>query len=481
MAVALASRSAPASRRRNEDAQARIHKAHQDLILAAAVPRLTRAISKLFVRLRDSAVHGSTKELKGNLPISYSQPHYSEFEDALTKLLTKEYINLGEQSFKGVQVQLGVAIDFDLNERIIPKGLIARKVTGVSQETQHTINKIIRDGIDAGSHPSVIAKNMRDTMTQWAELTKSRAYTIARTETAVAYNFGSLIGYQKSGLVRQVRVLDGAGCGWLSHNDPDTAQGKVVDLQNAFNHTTSHPNCVRAFAPVAAGLEEGLPEEPAGDLYANPKNFHDTTGPTRLPYGVGDAPLEKWADQIYMNADGVTEEMKVALAGYSGSQYRWMNQHLRGLLAGSGEELPSYGAARLQALQSYLAKGVTPDAVVVHRGAGSGRALGLPARYGVSATQFNQAALDLVGQTFTEDGFMSTALHENAAFGGVRLELTVPKGYNAMPVSARSMGGTHLTMSEAELVLAPGARYVIEEVSGMGSGSYVTLKGRILP
>jgi hypothetical protein len=100
----------------------------------------------------------------------------------------------------------------------------------------------------------------------------------------------------------------------------------------------------------------------------------------------------------------------------------------------------------------------------------------------------------LIGSTYSEEGFMSTALARKASFGGVKLHLTVPKGYSALPISNEStqyvtsaagiaeaphFGGSGPNMGEAELLLRPGTRYVIESWA-IENGSTV-LNGRVLP
>lgn len=66
-----------------------------------------------------------------------------------------------------------------------------------------------------------------------------------RTKTATAYNYGTVKG---SG-VEWFEVGDGASCGWLSHDDTDLANGKIVTAEEALNNPLSHPRCRRALFP----------------------------------------------------------------------------------------------------------------------------------------------------------------------------------------------------------------------------------------
>ena len=256
MVVALASRSA---RARSDDTRAIVAERQHQAVLRAHAPRLARRLQRTFEKLRDSFIHSGAKAAGDDLALTYSTPDYDSFRRELNQVLQTEYINIGTIAVDAVEAQLGVTLAFDLNERIIRAADIGNRVKGITDDTRDALRNTIQRGIDDGSHPSTIAKTLRDQLNGWAgleDLTRSRAYTIARTETANAYNVGAILGYRESGIIGQLRVLDGATCGWLTHNDPDRANGKIVTLDEAQANPISHPNCVRAFAPVAAGLEK---------------------------------------------------------------------------------------------------------------------------------------------------------------------------------------------------------------------------------
>jgi hypothetical protein len=244
---------------RSAETRAKVAQAQQERALAASTPRLAKAVSRAFLRLSASAVHGrALKEI--TYPLVYDQPDWDTFDREMRRVLTTEYVSLGEAAFGAVEGQLGVTLDFSLNERLTKtiRDLIGHRVKGITADSKEALRNTIAQGIDDGVHPSVIAKRMQDQLNGWAgleDLTRSRAYTIARTETANAYNLGAIEGYRQTGIVSQIRVIDAPTCGWTYHDDPDTADGKIVTLDEAARQPISHPNCVRAFAPIAAGLE----------------------------------------------------------------------------------------------------------------------------------------------------------------------------------------------------------------------------------
>lgn len=46
-----------------------------------------------------------------------------------------------------------------------------------------------------------------------------------------------------------LEVRDGAQCGWLTHTDPDRANGTLRAVDDALAHPAAHPNCQREFRP----------------------------------------------------------------------------------------------------------------------------------------------------------------------------------------------------------------------------------------
>jgi hypothetical protein len=72
---------------------------------------------------------------------------------------------------------------------------------------------------------------------------------VARTETALAYNTGTLNAGQEAG-VQWFYVTDGLDCGWSSHQDLDLAAGTVRSAEECADYPISHPRCARGFSPV---------------------------------------------------------------------------------------------------------------------------------------------------------------------------------------------------------------------------------------
>ncbi len=123
-----------------------------------------------------------------------------------------------------------------------------RRIRGIEDETRRRVAGYVERGMAEGMSPQDLAKLIE--ADESGAFSRARALVIARTETGTAYNRTALAGYRASGRVEKVQVFDGDGCGWTRHDDPDLADGSVRTLDEAEKCPLSHPNCVRAWAPV---------------------------------------------------------------------------------------------------------------------------------------------------------------------------------------------------------------------------------------
>lgn len=118
---------------------------------------------------------------------------------------------------------------------------IARKEvvrTVVGGETGFKASRLMSDWLADHGVYSVRYKNgARVALDTYAEMA-------VRTKSAVAYNTGTL----KAG-PEWYEVIDGPGCGWVEHSDPEQALGKIVDRDTALGNPISHPQCRRVFGP----------------------------------------------------------------------------------------------------------------------------------------------------------------------------------------------------------------------------------------
>lgn len=79
---------------------------------------------------------------------------------------------------------------------------------------------------------------------QFDGFARYRADTIARTETAIEFNHGNVLGMHQAG-VQNVEVHDGD-----DDEECAAANGQVWPVSYALANPVAHPNCSRAFSPV---------------------------------------------------------------------------------------------------------------------------------------------------------------------------------------------------------------------------------------
>lgn len=179
---------------------------------------------RLAITMEEAWGHGESNAAKGLL-VSMSQ----EYETALTAQ-TKAAIM---EALKGIQSGESIA---SIAKRI--KEMVSGKqmYPGVYKEAYDK----------AKDHGATEEQAIR---AGESKARRYRAKLIAETETRTYQNQVTLKSYQKGG-VQKVKVTDGDGCGWQTHNDDDKAHNTIRLLSDAEKYTLAHPNCKRRFYPI---------------------------------------------------------------------------------------------------------------------------------------------------------------------------------------------------------------------------------------
>jgi HK97 family phage portal protein len=163
----------------------------------------------------------------------------------------------GERAFDGVNAVAGTTISFDLANpnvsRIVEQ--LGKRIVDISETTRADVVRVIAEGQAEGLSLSQIADSIRDLFEQTY---KSRAETVARTETQVSYNLASQLGYQESGVVENVELVDNP-----DHTEDYSASdgltcaerhGLVVNVGLMDQHVyAEHPNGSLACIPILSG------------------------------------------------------------------------------------------------------------------------------------------------------------------------------------------------------------------------------------
>ena len=167
----------------------------------------------------------------------------------LSGLLTALWTGALQDAANDAADLTGVDISFDVSNQWVTSLIsdLATRVKGIDETTRDAIRQAVDEATAEGQSIGELAWNIQHS----GAFSKSRATTIARTESGTAYNRGSLAAYKESGVVQKVYVMDGeddAGCA--------DANGSTWDLDYADDNPLEHPRCVRAFAPIVDVAEE---------------------------------------------------------------------------------------------------------------------------------------------------------------------------------------------------------------------------------
>jgi HK97 family phage portal protein len=163
--------------------------------------------------------------------------------DGARSLWNKFYPLIVARSWDDAAAELGTTLAFDLENQWVKEviGELAEKIVRVSDTTRDEVRALVSKQAEEGWSIDELAAKIRELK----EVNSvSRARRIARTETGVAYNLGSLAGYREAG-IEKVEVFDGD-----EHEPCASANGAIWTIEEARANPLGHPNCVRAFAAV---------------------------------------------------------------------------------------------------------------------------------------------------------------------------------------------------------------------------------------
>lgn len=129
------------------------------------------------------------------------------------------------------------------------KKYAAKMVVGLNSRSGEMIRKSIRDIVTQGVKDEVSWQTLKGQLVTALQghhaFSERRCETIARTESAMAYNIGAVDAWQKSKVVEALLVYDGdydAAC--------QTANGQTWTFDEALFEPVEHPNCWREFFPI---------------------------------------------------------------------------------------------------------------------------------------------------------------------------------------------------------------------------------------
>jgi HK97 family phage portal protein len=158
-------------------------------------------------------------------------------------LYNRFYPLILRHSWSDAAAELGTELAFDLENQWV-KGVLdelGEKIVRVADTTRQEVRDLVGKAAEEGWSIDELAAKIRELKEVHST---ARARRIARSETATAYNMGSLAGYREAG-VTKVEVFDGD-----EHEPCRSANGSIWTIEQAEAEPLCHPNGTRAFAAV---------------------------------------------------------------------------------------------------------------------------------------------------------------------------------------------------------------------------------------
>lgn len=208
-----------------------------------------------FFREQGRRIVGSLPKTASNATVVKATAiDWDEEDDLLRELFDRFYRATGERAFASVAATVGVDIAWDVANPNIARILheLGHRIVGINDTTRQDVIRVITDGQAEGLNLHQISANLTG---MFEETYKNRAMTIARTETQVSYNTASQLGYQESGVVQDVEMVDnpdhpedyGASDGLTCAE----RHGMIVNIGQMDAHIEAeHPNGSLAFIPI---------------------------------------------------------------------------------------------------------------------------------------------------------------------------------------------------------------------------------------
>ena len=179
---------------------------------------------------------------------------WSEEDRQLREVLRKIHVMDGKAAFATASDLLKVEIAYDLANPNITRllGQLGLRASGINETTRAELESVITESLSEGVSIDVLANVIEETFDGFAG---ARATLVSRTETQVAFNKSSRLGYQESGVVESAELLDNP-----AHDEDYGASdglscaernGLIVPLHQTDRHIEAeHPNGTLAVLPV---------------------------------------------------------------------------------------------------------------------------------------------------------------------------------------------------------------------------------------
>jgi len=225
-----------------------------------------RKLKAFFRGQRDRVVAGLPGKAASNVEGKEALTDWADEEERLRQVIRPLHDQSGRSAFALAADTLGLTGVWDVANPNIFRVMqeLGLRIVDISETTRVQTVKIVTDGLAEGLGVDDIAKQLTDLFDGYANAGPgkiSRAEVVARTETMASYNLASTLGYQESGVVAEVELLDspdhtesyGASDGLTCAE----RNNLIVPLADVAGHVEAeHPNGSLSLAPIISDLGE---------------------------------------------------------------------------------------------------------------------------------------------------------------------------------------------------------------------------------
>ena len=224
----------------------------------------------------EDLANGGSKVTKSVLPgfilATLDDSLWWEFWSAqLAEKLQSSYLATAEKGKEFVERQLKMKVSWNYLQPAVKEWASANAAALVSQvgrDVKESIRGSVLDGISSGKTVYQIRDEiagLKDDENN-AVFPEWRATRIARTEVIRAHSQGAAIGYEKSGVVRGMRWMDGQSgacpkCRELNNKVVKLGEKFYFDPKFGDGLPPRHPHCRCAISPVTVNQAKDLPAD----------------------------------------------------------------------------------------------------------------------------------------------------------------------------------------------------------------------------
>lgn len=213
--------------------------------------RVADEVLGILPRMSDHPAHAFTMNLQER---ALTDSFWDDEDRRLRDVTNKIHDANGKAAFDATNDLLHVDVSWDLANPNVGRVMdqLGQRVVGINDTTRTELQQTISDALSEGVSLNDLSDRIKG---QFDGYSNARAMTTARSESQVAYNKASVLGYQESGVVGRAELVDNPDhtedYGATDGLTCATRDGIIVSLDSVDDHIDAeHPNGSLAVIPV---------------------------------------------------------------------------------------------------------------------------------------------------------------------------------------------------------------------------------------